>query len=58
MLWHYSGTIVLHVNTSISYNGRNILLLNDNLDMLYMKMKQIICHGPGWNNNDIDVEIT
>jgi len=58
MLWHYNDTIVLDVNTSISYNGRSILLLNDNLGISYVEMKEIICHGLGWNYNDIDVEIT
>ena len=26
--------------------------------MLYLKIKEIICHGLEWNYNDIDVEIT
>jgi hypothetical protein len=47
MLWNYNDTIVLDVNTSISYNGRSILLLNDNLGMSYVEMKEIICHGLG-----------
>ena len=35
MLCNYSDTIILDMNNNIIYNGRNILLLNDNLDMSY-----------------------
>jgi hypothetical protein len=34
------------------------LLLTGNLGMSYVEMKETICHGHGWNYNDIDVEIT
>jgi hypothetical protein len=34
------------------------LLLTDNLSTLCVEMKEIICHGLGWNYNDVDIEIT
>jgi hypothetical protein len=46
------------MNSSITYNGRNSLLLNGNLGMSYAKMKEIICYRLGMNYNDIDVKIT
>jgi hypothetical protein len=46
------------MNSSITYNDGNNLLLNDNLNMSYTKIKAIIYHELEWNYNDIDVEIT
>jgi hypothetical protein len=57
MLYHYGDTIILDVNNNITYNGRNNLL-NDNLGMSYVEIKETICHGLEWSYNDIDVEIT
>ena len=54
---HYSDIIVLNVNSSITYNNKSSLLLYDNLGMSQAKIKETICHGLGWNYNDIDVEI-
>jgi hypothetical protein len=46
MLCHYSGTIILDVNSSITYNGGSSILLNTNLGMSYAEMKKkTICHG-------------
>jgi len=53
MLCHYGDTIVHNVNNSITYNDENNFLLNDNLGMSYTEMKETICHGLGWNYNDI-----
>jgi hypothetical protein len=58
ILCHYGGTIVLNVNSCITYNGESSLLLHGSLGMSYTEMKKIICHGLRWNYNDIDVEIT
>ena len=33
-------------------------MLTGYLGMPYAEMKETICHGFGWNYNDIDVEIT
>jgi hypothetical protein len=33
-------------------------LLNDNLGMSFMDVKQAICHELEWNYNDIEVDIT
>jgi hypothetical protein len=57
MLCHYGGTIVPSMNGSIIYNDMSNLLLNDNLDMSYVDMKEMFFHGLGWNYNNIDVEI-
>ena len=57
MLCHY-GDIIIFMNSSITYNDGNNLLLNDNLNMSYTKIKAIIYHELEWNYNDIDVEIT
>jgi hypothetical protein len=46
------------MNSSITYNDGNNLLLNDNLDMSYTEIKAIIYHELGWNYNDINIEIT
>jgi len=45
MLYHYDDTIILDMTYSITYNDETNLLLNDNLCLLYAKMKQTICHG-------------
>jgi hypothetical protein len=46
MLCHYGGTIILDVNSSITYNGGSSVLLNTNLGMSNAKMKKkTICHG-------------
>jgi hypothetical protein len=58
MLCHYSGTIAPDVNSSITYNSRSNLLLNDNLDISYTEMKETICYELEWNYNDINAEIT
>ena len=58
LLYHYGGTIVHNMNSKITYNSENNLLLNGNLGMSYTKIKETICHGFRWNYNDIDVEIT
>jgi len=52
MLCHYSCTIVPKVNNNITYNGKN-MLLNTNLSMSHTYIKQVICHGLGWNHNDV-----
>jgi len=57
MLCHYGGTIVPSMNGSIIYNDMSNLLLNGNLDMSYVDMKEMFFHGLGWNYNNIDVEI-
>ena len=57
ILCHYSGTIVHDVNNNITYNADNSLLLNSNLCMLCVEMKETTCHELSWNYNDIDVEI-
>jgi hypothetical protein len=56
MLYHYGDTIVPNVNSNITCNSESILLLNDNIDMLYAE-KNIIYYGFRWNYNKIDVEI-
>ena len=38
-------------------NDKSSLLLIGNLDMSYVKMKEIICHELVWNYNDIDFKI-
>jgi len=48
-LCHYDGNIVPEVKNSITFNGGSRLLLTGNLGMLYIEMKEIICHGFGWN---------
>jgi len=48
-LCHYDDNIVPKVNNSITFNGGSRLLLTGNLGMSYIKMKEIICHGFGWN---------
>jgi hypothetical protein len=58
ILCHYSGTIDSNVSSSITYNNKSNLLLNDNLSMPYAEMKETIYHGLDWNYNDIDVKIT
>ena len=58
MLGHYNDNIVPKVNSSITCNNMISLLLTDNLDMLYVELKETICHRLGWNYNDIDVKIT
>ena len=58
MLCHFDGTFVDDVNNNITYNGDNSLLLNGNLGMLYVEMKETICHGLGWSYNDINIKIT
>jgi len=59
MLCHYGGTIILDVNSSITYNGGSSVLLNTNLGMSNAEMKKkTICHGLEWNYNDIEVDIT
>jgi hypothetical protein len=40
MLCHYGGTIILDVNSSITYNGGSSVLLNTNLGMSNAKMKK------------------
>jgi len=57
-LCHYSGNIVPEVNSSITYNSEISLLLTSNLGMLYIELKETICHRLKWNYNDIDVKIT
>jgi hypothetical protein len=42
MLCHYGDTIVLNVNSNITYNGGSNLLLNDNLGMSYMETKNYL----------------
>jgi hypothetical protein len=39
-------------------NDGSSLLLISNLDISYVEMKEIICHGLVWNYNDIDIKIT
>jgi hypothetical protein len=34
------------------------MLLNTNLGMSHTYIKQVICHGLGWNHNDIEIDIT
>jgi hypothetical protein len=46
MLCHYGGITFPDVNNNITYNGENMLLLNDNLD-IYVEMKETICHRLG-----------
>ena len=58
MLYHYGNNIVPEINSSIIYNDVSSLLLIGNLNMSYIEIKEIICHGLGWTYNDIDVEIT
>jgi hypothetical protein len=57
MLCHYGDTIVPSMNGSIIYNDMSNLLLNGNLDMSYVDMKEMFFHGLGWNYHNIDVEI-
>ena len=45
LLYHYGGTIVHNMNSKITYNSENNLLLNGNLGMSYTKIKETICHG-------------
>jgi hypothetical protein len=47
ILCHYGGITVPDVNNNITYNGGNMLLLNDNLGMSYVEMKETICNGLG-----------
>ena len=42
MLFHYSSIIVFDVNNSIIYNNENNLLLNDNLNISYIKITNIL----------------
>ena len=58
MLCHYSDNIVYDVNNCITYNGGGSLLLNGNLGISYVEMKENIYHRLVWSYNDIDVEIT
>lgn len=55
---HYDGTIAHKVNNNIIYNSRKNVLLNANLGMSFVDMKQAICHELGWNYNGIEVDIT
>jgi hypothetical protein len=55
MLYHYNDVIVSNMNSSITYNDGSSLLLNDNLGISYVEMKLTICHGLGWNYNDIEI---
>jgi len=58
MLCYYDDNIVPEVNNNITYHGGSNLLLTNNLSISYVEMKEIICHGLGWNYNDIDDAIT
>jgi hypothetical protein len=42
ILCHYGDTIVFDVNNNITYNGGSNLLLNDNLDMSHMEIKNYL----------------
>ena len=55
---YYGDNIIPKVNGSITYKDRSNLLVTSNLGMLYVEMKEIICHGLMWNYKYIDVEIT
>jgi hypothetical protein len=50
ILYHYDGTFVLDVKSSMTYNDESSFLLNDNLGMSNAKIKikiKNICHGLG-----------
>jgi len=44
MLCHYGVTVAPYMSNNITYNGGSNVLLNDNLDMSFMDVKQAICH--------------
>jgi len=58
MLCHYGVTVAPYMSNNITYNGGSNVLLNDNLGMSFMDVKQAICHELEWNYNDIEVDIT
>ena len=48
ILYHYDGTFVLDVKSSMTYNDESSFLLNDNLGMSNAKIKiKNICHELG-----------
>lgn len=54
MLCYCGGNIILDMNNN---NGSNILL-NANIGMSLMDIKQVIFHGLRWNYIDVKVDIT
>jgi hypothetical protein len=43
MLCHYGVTVALYMNNNIIYNDGSNVLLNGNLGMSFMDVKQAIC---------------
>jgi hypothetical protein len=58
MLCYNGGTITLDMNNSITHNNESNILLNANICMSLMDIKQVICHGLGWNYINVKVDIT
>jgi hypothetical protein len=57
MLYQYGGSIMHDANNNTVYNGESSLLLNDNLEMSYIKIKINIFYRLKWNYNDINIKI-
>jgi hypothetical protein len=57
MLCHSGGTIILDMNNSITHNNKSNILLNANICMSLMDIKQVICHGLRWNYINVKVDI-
>ena len=58
MLCHYSETIVLDMNNSITYIVKSTVFLNGIIGMSFEDIKKVMCERLKLNYNDVEINIT